>query len=137
MDMTSPQAEGTPDGYGPFAHLTAPNVLLYRAVMRAFLVAKERFAVHLRPEDVYAGLASGVRPTELDAVVKALDSLVGGGTCALTRTPGGLPPSRISTASGSSTSSRGRARRRRRLCPRTTRRSGGGARCRPSRCTTS
>lgn len=79
MDMTSPQAEGPPDAYGPFAHLTAPNVLLYRVVMRAFLVAKERFAVHLRPEDVYAGLASGARPTELDAVVKALDSLVGWG----------------------------------------------------------
>lgn len=79
MDMTSPQAEGPPDAYGPFAHLTAPNVLLYRAVMRAFLVAKERFAVHLRPEDVHAGLASESRPTELDAVVKALDSLVSWG----------------------------------------------------------
>ncbi|MFB9577735.1 hypothetical protein [Streptomyces yanii] len=32
--MTSPQTEGQPDGYGPFAHLTAPNVLLYRVVMR-------------------------------------------------------------------------------------------------------
>nr|WP_240528201.1 TIGR02677 family protein [Streptomyces amritsarensis] len=76
MDTTSPRAEGPPDGYGPFAHLTAPNVLLYRSVMRAFLVAKERFAVHLRPEDVYAGPASAARPAELDAVVKALDSLV-------------------------------------------------------------
>ncbi len=79
MDTTSPRAEGPPDGYGPFAHLTAPNVLLYRSVMRAFLVAKERFAVHLRPEDVYAGPASAARPAELDAVVKALDSLVGWG----------------------------------------------------------
>ncbi|MFE7315777.1 TIGR02677 family protein [Streptomyces sp. NPDC057555] len=79
MDMTSPRPEGLPAGYGPFAHLTAPNVLLYRAVMRAFLVAKERFAVHLRPEDVQAGLHLDVRPEELDAVVKALDSLVGWG----------------------------------------------------------
>ncbi|MFF2810691.1 TIGR02677 family protein [Streptomyces sp. NPDC058000] len=79
MDMTSPRPEGLPAGYGPFAHLTAPNVLLYRAVMRAFLVAKERFAVHLRPEDVQAALSSDVRPGELDAVVKALDSLVGWG----------------------------------------------------------
>ncbi|MFB7935660.1 TIGR02677 family protein [Streptomyces sp. NPDC056049] len=76
MDMTSSRPEGPPDGYGPFAHLTAPNVLLYRSVMRAFLVAKERFAVHLRPEDVYAGLPAAVRPGELEGVVGALDKLV-------------------------------------------------------------
>ncbi|MGW6389933.1 TIGR02677 family protein [Streptomyces sp. NPDC055103] len=74
--MTSSRPEGPPDGYGPFAHLTAPNVLLYRSVMRAFLVAKERFAVHLRPEDVYAGLPAAVRPGELEGVVGALDKLV-------------------------------------------------------------
>ncbi|MFD9240617.1 TIGR02677 family protein [Streptomyces sp. NPDC059556] len=76
MDMTSSRPEGPPTGYGPFAHLTAPNVLLYRSVMRAFLVAKERFAVHLRPEDVYAGLPAAVRPGELEGVVGALDKLV-------------------------------------------------------------
>ncbi|MGW5816322.1 TIGR02677 family protein [Streptomyces noursei] len=76
MDMTSSRPEGPPAGYGPFAHLTAPNVLLYRSVMRAFLVAKERFAVHLRPEDVYAGLPAAVRPGELEGVVGALDKLV-------------------------------------------------------------
>ncbi|MFF0482211.1 TIGR02677 family protein [Streptomyces sp. NPDC004435] len=74
--MTSSRSEGPPTGYGPFAHLTAPNVLLYRSVMRAFLVAKERFAVHLRPEDVYAGLPAAVRPGELEGVVGALDKLV-------------------------------------------------------------
>ncbi|XWT43467.1 TIGR02677 family protein [Streptomyces noursei] len=74
--MTSSRPEGPPAGYGPFAHLTAPNVLLYRSVMRAFLVAKERFAVHLRPEDVYAGLPAAVRPGELEGVVGALDKLV-------------------------------------------------------------
>ncbi|MFI5982625.1 TIGR02677 family protein [Streptomyces sp. NPDC051555] len=74
--MTSPQAAGPPDGYGPFAHLVAPNVLLYRSVMRAFLVAKERFAVHLRPEDVFAGLSAAVRPDGLEGVVGALDKLV-------------------------------------------------------------
>lgn len=79
MDMTSPRPESPPHGYGPFAHLTAPNVLIYRSVMRAFLGAKERFAVHLRPEDVQAALPAGIRPGELDAVVKALDSLVGWG----------------------------------------------------------
>ncbi|MFB6607959.1 TIGR02677 family protein [Streptomyces noursei] len=76
MDMTSSRPEGPPAGYGPFAHLTAPNVLLYRSVMRAFLVAKERFAVHLRPEDVYAGLPAAVRPGELEGVVGVLDKLV-------------------------------------------------------------
>ncbi|MFM9442352.1 TIGR02677 family protein [Streptomyces acidiscabies] len=44
--------------------------------MRAFLAAKERFAVHLRPEDVYAALAPEHRSGDPDAVVKALDSLV-------------------------------------------------------------
>ncbi|MEU5809094.1 TIGR02677 family protein [Streptomyces sp. NPDC047718] len=74
--MSSPRPEDPSNGYGPFAHLTAPNVLLYRAVMRAFLVAKEQFAVHLRPEEVHAGLPSDVRPGELEGVVGALDKLV-------------------------------------------------------------
>ncbi|MGW4029350.1 TIGR02677 family protein [Streptomyces sp. NPDC004838] len=74
---TAPQPR--PDGYGPFAHLTVQNTALYRQVMRVFVGAKERFAVHLRPEDVYAALPPDVRPAEPDAVVKALDSLVGWG----------------------------------------------------------
>ncbi|MFC5724453.1 TIGR02677 family protein [Streptomyces gamaensis] len=65
-----------PTGYAPFAHLTALNSALYRQIMRAFLAAKERFAVHLRPEDVHAVLPVDERPAELDAVVNALDSLV-------------------------------------------------------------
>ncbi|MGW2643504.1 TIGR02677 family protein [Streptomyces sp. NPDC001393] len=65
--------------YAPFAHLTAPNATLYRQVMRVFLTAKERFAVHLRPEDVHAALPPEHRPAGPDAVVKALDSLVGWG----------------------------------------------------------
>lgn len=62
--------------YAPFAHLTVPNAPLYRQVMRAFLAAKDRFAVHPRPEDVYAALVAGSRPADVEAVVKALDSLV-------------------------------------------------------------
>ncbi len=62
--------------YSPFAHLTTPNAPLYRQVMRAFLVAKERFAVHLRPEDVYAVLDAGSRPADLEPVTQALDKLV-------------------------------------------------------------
>ena len=63
-------------GYTPFAHLTVPNAALYRRVMGAFLAAKERFAVHLRPEDVFAALPPEYRPADVDTVVKALDSLV-------------------------------------------------------------
>ncbi len=40
----------------PFAHLSAPNASLYRDVLRTFARAKERFIVHLRPEDVAAEL---------------------------------------------------------------------------------
>lgn len=76
MTVVEECGEMTPSDYSPFAHLTAPNALLYRQVMRAFLVAKERFAVHLRPEDVYAVLDAGSRPAELEAVTQALDKLV-------------------------------------------------------------
>ncbi|WP_407288168.1 TIGR02677 family protein [Streptomyces sp. BP-8] len=65
--------------YTPFTHLTVPNAALYRQVMRAFLAAKERFAVHLRPEDVHAALDADTRPGDIESVVKALDSLVGWG----------------------------------------------------------
>jgi hypothetical protein len=36
--------------FTPF-YLTAPNERLYRAAMDAFVQAKRRFTVHLRPED--------------------------------------------------------------------------------------
>jgi uncharacterized protein (TIGR02677 family) len=73
--MTGTTDQHGPDaGYGPFAHLAAPNALLYRQVMGAFLAAKRRFTVHLRPEDVHAVLPSGHRPT-LEAVAGALESL--------------------------------------------------------------
>ncbi|MET8211373.1 TIGR02677 family protein [Streptomyces sp. NPDC005373] len=62
--------------YTPFTHLTVPNSDLYRLVMGTFLAAKERFAVHLRPEDVHAALPMGHRPVGVDSVAKALDSLV-------------------------------------------------------------
>ncbi|MDT0318430.1 TIGR02677 family protein [Streptomyces millisiae] len=68
--MTSPAA------YGPFAHLTAPNAEFYRQVMRVFLTAKERFAVHLRPEDVQLALPAERRPATTDEITRALDSLV-------------------------------------------------------------
>ncbi len=83
MTATASIASAVPDpesaGFGPFAHLTVPNTPLYRQVMRVFLAAKERFAVHLRPEDVHAALSADIRPAELETVVGALDKLVGWG----------------------------------------------------------
>ncbi|GAA5058027.1 uncharacterized protein (TIGR02677 family) [Thermocatellispora tengchongensis] len=64
--MTSPSQE-----HQPFAHLSAPNAALYRAILRAFARAKERFIVHLRPEDVAAEL----RRDNDDSLAQALDRL--------------------------------------------------------------
>ncbi|GAA3115642.1 MULTISPECIES: TIGR02677 family protein [Nonomuraea] len=64
--MTLPSQE-----HQPFAHLSAPNAALYREVLRAFARAKERFIVHLRPEDVAAEL----RRDNDDALSQALDKL--------------------------------------------------------------
>ncbi|EST30748.1 TIGR02677 family protein [Streptomyces niveus] len=77
--MTAQTPGHEPVDYGPFAHLTTPNSALYRQVMRTFLAAKERFAVHLRPEDVHAAMAAGSRPADVEPVVKALDALVAWG----------------------------------------------------------
>ncbi|WP_405998010.1 TIGR02677 family protein [Streptomyces sp. NBC_00829] len=74
--MTSQNSGPHAVDYRPFAHLTVPSTALYRQVMRTFLVAKERFAVHLRPEDVHAAMEAGSRPADVESVVKALDSLV-------------------------------------------------------------
>jgi uncharacterized protein (TIGR02677 family) len=56
----------------PFSYLTAPNSELYRRVMLAFVAAKRRFTVHLRPEDVHDALAGEV---ELQAIAESLNSL--------------------------------------------------------------
>ncbi|MGX7670262.1 TIGR02677 family protein [Plantactinospora sp. DSM 117369] len=56
----------------PFAHLQAQNVALYRAVLATFVRAKQRFTVHLRPEDVLAELGAG---TSAEAVTAALTQL--------------------------------------------------------------
>lgn len=58
--------------FQPFAHLTAPNTALYRRVMGAFVQAKRRFTVHLRPEDVHETLTD----VELTAIADALARLV-------------------------------------------------------------
>jgi uncharacterized protein (TIGR02677 family) len=61
-----------PDGPQPFAHLSVPNASLYRDVLRSFARAKERFIVHLRPEDVAAEL----RRESDEQLGQALDKLV-------------------------------------------------------------
>jgi uncharacterized protein (TIGR02677 family) len=59
-------------GPQPFAHLNAPNAALYREVLRVFARAKERFIVHLRPEDVAGELD---RETD-EHLAQALEKLV-------------------------------------------------------------
>ncbi|GAA2003662.1 TIGR02677 family protein [Nocardiopsis rhodophaea] len=76
-----PQAAAPDDGPGPssrhrpFSYLTAPNAPLYRAVMGVFVREKERYTVHLRPEDVHRLLPEEQRPAERETVVEALDRL--------------------------------------------------------------
>ena len=63
----------------PFAYLGAPNADLYVAVLRAFAQARERFTVHLRPEDIAGELRSqppGFGALEVETVGAALEQLV-------------------------------------------------------------
>ena len=63
------------DGKGepqPFTHLGVPNADLYRSLLSTFARAKERFIVHLRPEDVAADLRIGAD----DQLIQALEQLV-------------------------------------------------------------
>ncbi|RFC70984.1 TIGR02677 family protein [Streptomyces sp. AcE210] len=75
---SQPAEPGTP-AYGPFAHLTTPRAELHRQVMGAFVAAKERYAVHLRPDDVFAALPAGVRPASVDEVASSMDALAQSG----------------------------------------------------------
>jgi len=56
----------------PFTHLGVPNAALYRSLLSTFARAKERFIVHLRPEDIAAEL----RAEADDQLTLALDQLV-------------------------------------------------------------
>src|SRR5690625_861456 len=68
--------ESPASGYGPFAYLSTPNAPLYRRVMRALMAQKERFTVHVRPDEVSAALATdGGSPVEEDMVTEALERL--------------------------------------------------------------
>jgi len=66
-----PQAKNPGDAQ-PFTHLGVPNADQYRSLLRTFARAKERFIVHLRPEDVAAEL----RIDADDQLTEALDQLV-------------------------------------------------------------
>lgn len=60
----------------PFAHLDAPLHTLYRRVMTAFRASKQRFVVHLRPEDVVEVLlAEGGPAVGQQEVAEALGRL--------------------------------------------------------------
>src|SRR6201987_2837598 len=63
---------GTPGTAQPFTHLGVPHAEQYRRLLRAFARAKERFIVHLRPEDVAAEL----RVDADDQLTEALEQLV-------------------------------------------------------------
>lgn len=89
-ESSAPGAVGRPErdpagefryGARPFAHLDVPLTPLYRRVMTVFMAAKQRFVVHLRPEDVAEALrrdGSWDPPTQ-EQVDEALRSLEGWG----------------------------------------------------------
>lgn len=52
METQIPRGGQGPAGPRPFAHLDAPLHELYRGIMAVFRASKQRFVVHLRPEDV-------------------------------------------------------------------------------------
>jgi len=63
---------GTPVAAQPFTHLGVPNAEQYRRLLRIFARAKQRFIVHLRPEDIAAEL----RVEADDQLTESLDQLV-------------------------------------------------------------
>ena len=56
----------------PFTYLGVPNAGLYRSLLLTFARAKERFIVHLRPEDIAAEL----RIDADEQLILALEQLV-------------------------------------------------------------
>lgn len=66
-------ANGT---YGPFAYLNVPNAVHYRRIMQALVAEKDRFAVHVRPEQVRDRLAlDGGEPVDEEMVADLLERL--------------------------------------------------------------
>ncbi|WP_157489167.1 TIGR02677 family protein [Pseudofrankia sp. DC12] len=72
MPATGGVAPGPSANPAPFAHLGAPNATLYRDVLTAFARARDRFIVHLRPEDVSADVGGAVLAESMTAVLDQL-----------------------------------------------------------------
>jgi uncharacterized protein (TIGR02677 family) len=75
--LSSARGQGKPPGDSPvaaqpFTHLGVQNAEQYRRLLRVFARAKDRFIVHLRPEDIAAEL----RADADDPLTDALDQLV-------------------------------------------------------------
>lgn len=72
---------------GPLVHATVEKAVLYRGVMGVFTAARERFLVHLRPEDVHLALPEPRPPVaEVEAALAQLEEW---GTSGPTTTPAG------------------------------------------------
>jgi len=54
-----PESDGT---YAVFAHVNAEKSPLYRAILRAFVAERARFAIALRPSEIHAALATTSGP---------------------------------------------------------------------------
>ena len=65
-------ADEVPAAAQPFTHLSVPHAGQYRRLLQVFARAKERFIVHLRPEDIAAEL----RAEADDQLTEALEQLV-------------------------------------------------------------
>ncbi|MGH8895505.1 MAG: DUF2397 family protein [Egibacteraceae bacterium] len=50
----------TGDRLKTFTYVTVEKAWLYRAITRAFMAAKERFGIHLRPDDLVQALDGAV-----------------------------------------------------------------------------
>ena len=70
-DRGDPPADA-PVAAQPFTHLGVPHAEQYRRLLGIFARAKQRFIVHLRPEDIAAEL----RIDADDQLTEALDKLV-------------------------------------------------------------
>lgn len=71
--------------YGVFSHATAPSADVYRAVLTAFVSAKDRFQVHLRPDDIQRDLRhTGTVSLSDESLSQVLDALVSWGNLSAT-----------------------------------------------------
>ena len=71
--------------YGVFSHATAPSADIYRAVLTAFVSAKDRFQVHLRPDDIQRDLRhTGTVSLSDESLSQVLDALVSWGNLSAT-----------------------------------------------------